>query len=72
MGLDLREEHVKLAEDATATDTSTHMEVFDARHLASLNIVRARLVKLLQGSENHMHVAQNIMLTLVRLHNISD
>ncbi|KAG7098926.1 hypothetical protein E1B28_000821 [Marasmius oreades] len=36
----------------------------DARHLSSLPLVRARVVKLLKASKNYMHVSTNMILTL--------
>ncbi|KAF9269944.1 hypothetical protein L218DRAFT_888243 [Marasmius fiardii PR-910] len=36
----------------------------DSRHLSSLPLVRARVVKLLKASKNNMHVSTNMLLTL--------
>jgi hypothetical protein len=45
--------------------TSMKFDPMDARHLSSLPLVRARIIKLLKGSRNHMHPCNNILLTLV-------
>ncbi|TFK57634.1 hypothetical protein OE88DRAFT_1620407 [Heliocybe sulcata] len=36
----------------------------DARHLSSLPLVRARIVKLLKSCKNNMHVSQNLILSI--------
>ncbi|PFH54764.1 hypothetical protein AMATHDRAFT_52646 [Amanita thiersii Skay4041] len=36
----------------------------DARHLSSLPLVRARVVKLLRASRNHIHPSGNILITI--------
>ncbi|KAF8898469.1 hypothetical protein BD779DRAFT_11912 [Infundibulicybe gibba] len=41
-----------------------HFSPIDSRHLSSLPLIRARVVKLLQASKNHIHAANNILLTL--------
>jgi len=46
---------------------SLHFTPIDARHLSSLPLVRARVVKLLKASRNHMHVSSNMLLTIVSL-----
>jgi len=38
----------------------------DARHLSSLPLIRARVVKLLKASRNQIHAANNMLITLVR------
>lgn len=42
-------------------------EPMDARHLSSLPLVRARVIKLLKASRNNLHPANNIIVTLVSL-----
>jgi transcription factor C subunit 3 len=39
--------------------------LIDARHLSSLPLIRARVVKLLKRSQNHMHQSANMLLALV-------
>lgn len=39
----------------------------DARHLSSLPLVRARIIKLLMASDNRIHPAQNLLVTIVCL-----
>ncbi|KAF8640756.1 hypothetical protein AX17_000406 [Amanita inopinata Kibby_2008] len=36
----------------------------DARHLSSLPLIRARVVKLLQLSRNHIHASSNMLITI--------
>ncbi|THU88448.1 hypothetical protein K435DRAFT_830546 [Dendrothele bispora CBS 962.96] len=43
---------------------SLNFTPIDARHLSSLPLVRARVVKLLKASRNHMHVSSNMLLTI--------
>lgn len=38
----------------------------DARHLSSLPLVKARVVKLLKTSKNNIHESNNMLITLVR------
>lgn len=38
----------------------------DARHLSSLPLVSARVVRLLKASKNHIHASNNMLITLVR------
>lgn len=38
----------------------------DARHLSSLPLISARVVKLLKASKNHIHASNNMLITLVR------
>ena len=37
----------------------------DARHLSSLPLIRARVIKLLQASKNHIHPSNNLLVTIV-------
>jgi transcription factor C subunit 3 len=57
------DEHGEEDDEPSAVD----FEPIDARHLSSLPLVRARVIKLLKGSKNHMHVCNNMLLTIVRL-----
>lgn len=43
-----------------------HFDPIDARFLSSLALVRARIIKLLKNSTNHIHVYANILLAIVR------
>jgi hypothetical protein len=75
----IREEEMRATDDAqpalqtpSSPDTSTNLmstsmafDPMDARHLSSLPLVRARVVKLLKGSRNCMHPCNNILLKLV-------
>jgi transcription factor C subunit 3 len=55
-------------EDDRVTDPkSLEFTPIDARHLSSLPLIRARVVKLLKASRNHMHAANNMLITLVRI-----
>jgi oxalate---CoA ligase len=38
----------------------------DARHLSSLPLISARVVRLLKASKNHIHASNNMLITLVR------
>jgi transcription factor C subunit 3 len=49
----------------SAITSSSKFEPMDARHLSSLPLLRARVVKLLKASKNQMHESNNIMLKLV-------
>lgn len=53
-------------------DTENQVEVppldfspIDARHLSSLPLISARVVKLLKASKNNMHASNNMLITLV-------
>ena len=52
-------------EEQSETANSLDFPPLDARHLSSLPLVRARVVKLLKASKNNMHVSNNMLLTLV-------
>lgn len=45
----------------------TQFQPIDARHLSSLPLVRARIVKLLKASKNNMHASNNLILAIVCL-----
>jgi transcription factor C subunit 3 len=53
-------------EDRVTDPKSLEFTSIDARHLSSLPLIRARVVKLLKASRNQMHAANNMLLTLVR------
>ncbi|TCD70634.1 hypothetical protein EIP91_002353 [Steccherinum ochraceum] len=55
-------------DDDVVTQANVTFEPLDSKHLASLPIIRARIVKLLQASPYHMHPVKNIMLRIVRVH----
>jgi hypothetical protein len=53
-------------EDGGATNIqSLDFQPIDARHLSSLPLVRARVLKLLKASRNHMHPSNNMLVTIV-------
>jgi hypothetical protein len=55
-------------EDDRATDPkSLEFTPIDARHLSSLPLIRARVVKLLKASRNQMHACNNLLITIVRI-----
>jgi hypothetical protein len=47
------------------TSAKVDFEPMDARHLASLPLVRARIVKLLKSSESYTHPSKNMLLIIV-------
>jgi oxalate---CoA ligase len=51
--------------DPLPEDTRIQFEPMDSRHLSSLPLVRARVVKLLRSSKNCMHASNNMLITLV-------
>ncbi|KAL0071703.1 hypothetical protein AAF712_000625 [Marasmius tenuissimus] len=51
-------------EEQSEAVNSLDFPPLDARHLSSLPLVRARVVKLLKASKNNMHVSNNMLLTL--------
>ena len=53
-------------EDRVTDPKSLEFTSIDARHLSSLPLIRARVVKLLKASRNQMHAANNMLITLVR------
>ena len=60
-------------EDKQVKDTGEDVEgtaysgftPIDSRHLSSLPLVRARVLKLLQASKNHIHPSNNMLVTIV-------
>lgn len=59
-------------EDRVTDPKSMVFTPIDARHLSSLPLVRARVVKLLKASRNQMHAANNMLITLVRILNMGN
>lgn len=43
----------------------------DARHLSSLPLISARVIRLLKASKNHIHASNNMLITLVRFSSFS-
>ena len=56
-------------EDFTLAPSLGHIQFdpIDTRHLSSLAIIRSRLETLLRNSPHHMHITQNLLVTIVRL-----
>lgn len=52
-------------EGAPTTERTVSFEPMESRHLASLPLLRSRLVKLLKNCPNNTHAHQNILLKLV-------
>lgn len=52
-------------EDGNTNIQSLDFTPIDARHLSSLPLIRARVVKLLKASRNQMHASNNMLITLV-------
>jgi hypothetical protein len=48
-----------------ASLSSLKFDSMDARHLSSLPLLRARVVKLLKASKNYIHESNNMLLRLV-------
>ena len=56
-----------LAEDEDIQDIQPlTFTPIDARHLSSLPLISARVVRLLKASKNHIHASNNMLITLVR------
>lgn len=51
-------------EELECGTTSLGFTSIDARHLSSLPLIRARVVKLLQASKNHIHPSNNLLVTV--------
>ncbi|KAF9458331.1 hypothetical protein BDZ94DRAFT_1270875 [Collybia nuda] len=51
-------------DDSSANVYSLDFTPIDARHLSSLPLIRARVVKLLKASRNQMHASNNMLITL--------
>jgi transcription factor C subunit 3 len=48
-----------------ANSAALQFTPIDSRHLSSLPLVKARIVKLLKASQNNIHASNNLLLTLV-------
>ena len=57
-------------EDLQGSQSLTFTPI-DARHLSSLPLISARVVKLLKASKNHIHASNNMLITLVRYSSFS-
>jgi hypothetical protein len=56
-----------LLEDLQSSSSAqVHFEPMDSRHLASLPLIRSRVMKLLKSSKNNMHESTNMLLTIVK------
>lgn len=55
-----------LDEETTSERPALGFTPIDARHLSSLPLVKARVVKLLKASKNNIHESNNMLITLVR------
>lgn len=62
---------IKSGEQIIETKKSINFGPIDAFHLADLNILRGRIIKLLLNSPNHTHVAKDLVITLVSLSNLA-
>lgn len=60
-----QQEDEKPDEPVVEPSESIRFDPIDSRHLSSLPLVRGRLLKLLNKCSNHMHVSQNLLVTLV-------
>lgn len=52
-------------EEAGVNATALKFTPIDARHLSSLPLISARVVKLLKASKNFIHASNNMLITLV-------
>jgi hypothetical protein len=59
--------HHESEEENSDDNEDSGFKPLDRRHLTSLVIVRARLLKLLERCANGMHVARNLITAVVRL-----
>lgn len=57
-------------EDVQGSQSLTFTPI-DARHLSSLPLISARVVRLLKASKNHIHASNNMLITLVRYSSFS-
>ena len=58
---------IKSGEQVAETKESINFGPIDAFHLADLNVLRGRVIKLLLNSPNHSHVTKDLVVTLVSL-----
>ncbi|KAF8649735.1 hypothetical protein AX16_005506 [Volvariella volvacea WC 439] len=54
----------ELEDENTITTQPLDFTPIDARHLSSLPLVRARVIKLLKASKSHIHASQNMIVTI--------
>jgi transcription factor C subunit 3 len=54
-------------EDGPPEIPGLHFTPIDARHLSSMPLVKARIIKLLKASKNLMHASNNMLVALVRI-----
>ncbi|EPQ61082.1 hypothetical protein GLOTRDRAFT_113540 [Gloeophyllum trabeum ATCC 11539] len=62
-----QQERARLEEEGEAEisgPSQVHFDPIDARHLSSLPLVKARVVKLLKSCKNNMHVSQNMLIKI--------
>lgn len=53
-------------EDSDTEDSdSLNFTPIDARHLSSLPLISARIIRLLKASKNHIHASNNMLITIV-------
>lgn len=57
-------EDYRVDEDVDLRSTVS-FEPIDTRHLSSLPLIRARIVKLLKASQNNMHNSTNMLIAIV-------
>lgn len=53
--------------EAVVPPTDVTFDPIDARHLSSLALVKARIVKLLKSAQGNVYPAQNLIVTIVRM-----
>lgn len=58
---------IKSGEQIVETKESMKFGPIDAFHLADLNLLRGRIIKLLSNSPDHTHVTKDLVITLVSL-----
>lgn len=57
----------EVEEEEETNAQALHFTPIDSRHLSSLPLVKARIVKLLKTSQNNIHASNNLLITLVSL-----
>lgn len=65
MELDEDEDPDEDMNDQAKANTGRYFSPIDMRHLSSLPLVRARIVKLLKNSPGYMHTTHNLLVTIV-------
>ena len=53
-------------EEDVEFNTTISFEPIDTRHMSSLPLIRGRIIKLLQASENNMYLSQTMLVAIVR------